>query len=192
VRTATDGAAWQRYCELRSPRLAELLEHTAPSCEQVSRALWDSSDKVGNSTVAPARNLDAMAEAGIYGLLAPKDIGGLGFGYDDACEVAEELAGSCATTAFIWVQHLRLLGAMISPTAAPELVSQYRAAVVSGRAKGGVVLTGLMPGRPRLMATRATDGSGPGWVLNGEAPWFSGWGSVDLVVVVARTDERTG
>jgi hypothetical protein len=38
-----------------------------------------------------------------------------------------------------------------------------------------------------LTATATSDG----WVLNGEAPWVSGWGLVDFLVVAARGPEDT-
>jgi hypothetical protein len=50
-----------------------------------------------------------------------------------------------------------------------------------------VALAGLLPGPPRLTA-RPVDG---GWLLDGEAPWVSGWGVVDLLVTVARGPEDT-
>ena len=59
--------------------------------------------------------------------------------------------------------------------------------MVSGDVRGGVALTGLLPGPPRLTA-RPVDG---GWLLDGEAPWVSGWGVVDLLVTVARGPEDT-
>ena len=60
-------------------------------------------------------------------------------------------------------------------------------AVVRGDVRGGVALAGLLPGPPRLTA-RPVDG---GWLLHGEAPWVSGWGVVDLLVVAARGPEDT-
>lgn len=54
--------------------------------------------------------------------------------------------------------------------------------VIGGEVKGGVSLGGLLPGPARLTAKAADDG----WVLNGDAPWVSGWGIVDELVVTAR------
>lgn len=181
------GTAWRRYCELRSPALARLAAERARSLDGASRVLWERCDDVGNSDLVPAENFEVLAGAGLYGLSAPVAEGGLGLSYDDTCEVAEELAGSCATTAFLWLQHLRLLGAMLDPGSEPTLVSCHRSDVVSGKAKGGVVLTGLMPGPVRLLATRDEQG----WAIRGQAPWFSGWGALDLVVIVARAEDAT-
>jgi alkylation response protein AidB-like acyl-CoA dehydrogenase len=54
--------------------------------------------------------------------------------------------------------------------------------VISGEVKGGVSLGGLMPGPARLTAETTDDG----WLLHGDAPWVSGWGIVDELVVTAR------
>jgi hypothetical protein len=51
-----------------------------------------------------------------------------------------------------------------------------------GQVRGGIALGGLMPGPPRL---RARPGDG-GWRLDGDAPWVTGWGLIDLLLVVAR------
>jgi hypothetical protein len=51
--------------------------------------------------------------------------------------------------------------------------------------RGGIALGGLMPGPPRL---RARPDRG-GWRLDGDAPWVTGWGLIDLLLVVARGPE---
>ena len=51
-----------------------------------------------------------------------------------------------------------------------------------GQVRGGIALGGLMPGPPRLRARP----DGGGWRLDGDAPWVTGWGLIDLLLVVAR------
>ena len=45
--------------------------------------------------------------------------------------------------------------------------------------RGGLALAGLFPGPPRLTATPVAGG----WRLDGQAPWVTGWGVVDLLLV---------
>jgi alkylation response protein AidB-like acyl-CoA dehydrogenase len=79
-----------------------------------------------------------------------------------------------------------LLAALLDP-ATPEAIREQLPLGVSGQLKGGVALSGLLPGPPRLRATEAKDG----WRLDGDAPWVSGWGSVDVLFVTARKSDDT-
>ena len=131
-------------------------------------------------------HLAALARSGLYGAFAPEDAGGLGLNYDQLCDVVEELASCCLSSTFVWVQHFRLLGAVIDPNLPLALRAPLIGPVVQGQVKGGVALTGLMPGPARLHARRAERG----WRLDGEAPWVSGWGLVDMLFVVARSEDE--
>jgi alkylation response protein AidB-like acyl-CoA dehydrogenase len=134
----------------------------------------------------PEAHLRGLADAGLYGIFAPAEAGGLGLDAEVGL-VIEELASACLASTFVWLQHLRLLGAMLDPGTPTALRGALLPAVVRGDVRGGVALAGLLPGPPRLTA-RPVDG---GWLLDGEAPWVSGWGIVDLLVVAARGPEDT-
>ena len=137
---------------------------------------------VDSAGSVPVEHLDALAAAGLYGIFAPVSEGGLGLGYPETCAAVEELASSCLASTFVWAQHFSFLRAMLDPTTPAPLRSAWLAPAVRGEIKGGVALTGLLPGPARLTAEPANRG----WLLNGEAPWVSGWGIVDLIFVVAR------
>jgi alkylation response protein AidB-like acyl-CoA dehydrogenase len=141
---------------------------------------------VDAADAVPEEHLRGLADAGLYGIFAPAEVGGLGLGAEVGL-VIEELASACLASTFVWLQHLRLLGAMLDPGTPAALREALLPAVVSGQVRGGVALAGLLPGPPRLTA-RPADG---GWLLDGEAPWVSGWGVVDLLVTVARGPEDT-
>jgi alkylation response protein AidB-like acyl-CoA dehydrogenase len=143
-------------------------------------------EAVDAADAVPEEHLRGLADAGLYGIFAPAEVGGLGLGAEVGL-VIEELASACLASTFVWLQHLRLLGAMLDPGTPAALRQALLPAVVSGDVRGGVALTGLLPGPPRLTA-RPVDG---GWLLDGEAPWVSGWGVVDLLVTVARGPEDT-
>jgi alkylation response protein AidB-like acyl-CoA dehydrogenase len=136
---------------------------------------------VDHSPTIPAGHLAAFGDAGLYGAFAPKDLGGLELDFAEACSIVEQLAAACVTTTFVWLQHFRLLSALLDPTT-PDQLRSMLPAVIDGEIKGGVSLGGLLPGPARLVA----EASDEGWLLNGEAPWISGWGIVDKLVVTAR------
>jgi alkylation response protein AidB-like acyl-CoA dehydrogenase len=150
-----------------------------------ARFLADAAAVDADDTI-PEAHLRGLADAGLYGIFAPVAAGGLGLDAEVGL-VIEELAASCLASTFVWLQHLRLLGAMLDPGTPAALREALLPAVVRGDVRGGVALAGLLPGPPRLTA-RLVDG---GWLLDGEAPWVSGWGIVDLLVVAARGPDDT-
>ncbi|MGC1237699.1 MAG: acyl-CoA dehydrogenase family protein [Acidimicrobiales bacterium] len=145
----------------------------------------DSAEVDRSNSISPS-HFDQLASLGLYGSFAPIELGGLGLSLSQMCDRVEELASACLATTFVWIQHSRLLAAVLDP-AAPAFVGDLRQEIVRGRVRGGVALTGLQPGPAKLTATPTRDG----WVLDGEAPWVSGWGLVDILVVAARGPDDT-
>jgi alkylation response protein AidB-like acyl-CoA dehydrogenase len=141
---------------------------------------------VDRANSIPLSHFDQLASLGLYGAFAPIELGGLGLSLAQLCDSVEELASACLATTFVWIQHFRLLAAVLDPNA-PAIVGNLRDQIVRGRVRGGVALTGLQPGPAKLTATPTRDG----WVLDGEAPWVSGWGLVDWLVVAARGPDDT-
>jgi alkylation response protein AidB-like acyl-CoA dehydrogenase len=142
---------------------------------------------VDAADTVPGDHLRGLAEAGLYGIFAPPEAGGLGLGYPEVCLVVEELASACLASTFVWAQHLRLLGAMLDPATPAALREALLPGVIRGEVRGGVALAGLLPGPPRLRARPVAGG----WIVDGDAPWVSGWGIVDLLLVVARGPDET-
>lgn len=132
----------------------------------------DTADRV------PQSHLDELADAGLYGDLITD--------FETMCAVAEVLAAGCLTTTFVWVQHHGLVGALLAPDAPAGFRDEWLAPLCAGRRRAGLALAGLLPGPPRLTARR----EGDGWVLDGDAPWVTGWGLVDVLLVVARVGEN--
>lgn len=143
--------------------------------------LFPQAMRVDGLDVLPAGHLDALAAAGLYGASVPVSAGGLGLDLAGACAVTEELAGGCLTTAFVWVQNRGLVMTLAAGGAPAALRDRWLGPVCRGELRGGVTLPGLIPGPPLLRA-RPADG---GWLLDGEAPWVTGWGLIDLLLVAA-------
>jgi alkylation response protein AidB-like acyl-CoA dehydrogenase len=167
------------------------LTRTAAGVLAVARELADDvlfpdAMRVDRLDVLPPAHLDALAAAGLYGAPAPADAGGLGLDLREVGGVVEELAGGCLATAFVLIQHFRLV-MTLADGAAPALRDRWLASACQGRTRGGIALTGLIPGPPQLRAEPAEGG----WRLDGTAPWVTGWGLIDLVQVVARGPDDT-
>ncbi len=140
------------------------------------------------STVLPQNNLDALASLGLYGAAMPGQVGGLGLLPTQLLEIIEILSGGCLTTAFVWLQHL---GASSVVAHADHLVADgTAAATASGELRLGVAFAHLRrPGPPVLSASQTTGG----WLLNGSAPWVTGWERIHRVHTAAlrRDDPQT-
>jgi alkylation response protein AidB-like acyl-CoA dehydrogenase len=158
-----------------------------PGIRELAARFLADAEAVDAADAVPEDHLRGLASAGLYGVFAPATAGGLGLAYLDVCSVIEELASACLASTFVWIQHLRLLGALLDPATPAPLRTALLPGAIRGEVRGGLALAGLLPGPPRLTA-QPTAG---GWVLDGHAPWVSGWGLVSLLLTVARGPQDT-
>ena len=145
--------------------------------------LFPSAMAVDAANRVPAGHLDALAEAGLYGLTGPVAAGGLGGGPPDLCAVTEILASGCLATTFVWMQHHRAVRAVAAGP--PAIRDRWLAGLCRGQVRAGIALGGALPGPPLLRARAARRG---GYLLDGRSPWVTGWGLVDLIYTAARDD----
>jgi alkylation response protein AidB-like acyl-CoA dehydrogenase len=135
------------------------------------------------SDTVPLEILNALADAGLYGLAGPAAAGGSDVDFLTVCAVVEALASGCLTTAFVWVQHLNALrGAAASQNAA---LASWVGPLCRGARRGGLALGGALPGPAILTAREAADG----WTFDGTSPFVSGWGRIDVMHTAARTED---
>jgi len=161
--------------------VADRVQDVAPEIKALAEKFFADAQAVDAADTVPPEHIAALADAGLYGATAAKASGGLGLDGEAVCDVIEWLASGCLASTFVWIQHFGLLRALEDP-AAPGPIRRLLPDAVRGKIKGGVSLAGLLPGPPRLMA----EPTGGDWVLRGEAPWVSGWGIVDVLLVTAR------
>ena len=137
--------------------------------------------------LVPRRNLDALADAGLYGVLGPREYGGLGADLPTFCSVVEALASGCLTTTFVWIQHQTPVRTL---TASPNqgLRDKWLPLLCSGAKRAGIAFGGLRAGPSQIVA-REVEG---GWVLDGAVPLVSGWGRIDVLLVNGRTQDDSG
>ena len=130
----------------------------------------------------PRSHLDLLAEAGLYGLAGPPDLGGVDL--QSFCSVVETLAGGCLSTAFVWIQH----NTPVRTVAASKngaLREEWLAPLCSGRRRAGIALAALRAGPAEIEAARVEGG----WVFDGDVPYVTGWGLIDVVLAAARTPD---
>lgn len=140
----------------------------------------DASDHV------PRSHLDRLAAAGLYGLFGPAQAGGLAADQATGLQVIEVLAGGCLTTTLVWIQHHSALAA-VAASATPGLRDQWLGPMCLGKWRAGIAVAGIRPGAVGMSA-RAVDG---GWLVNGVAPWVTGWGFIDVMLTAALGPDGT-
>jgi hypothetical protein len=164
-------------------------EAVATARQLADDLLFPDAMRVDRMDKLPSAHIDALAAAGLYGAGAPADAGGLALSLPALAAVTEELASGCLATAFVWIQHLGLAMTLAYGAVPPALRSQWLTPSIKGTLRGGIALTGQIPGPPLLRATPASAG---GWRLDGTAPWVTGWdGLTDLVLIAARGPDDT-
>lgn len=173
---------WYRYDMPDSPPAAGPARDVPANLSRIAERFRLDAATVDASGVLPADHLRALAEAGFYGIFAPASAGGLGLGFPKVCAAVEELASACLASTFVWMQHFGLLRTLLDPATPGALSDQFLPGAVRGEVRGGLALAGLLPGPPRITARPAPRG----WRLDGQAPWVSGWGHIDLLHVAAR------
>jgi alkylation response protein AidB-like acyl-CoA dehydrogenase len=143
--------------------------------------LFPAAMAVDAADAVPVAHLDALAAAGLYGLAGPVSAGGSDADLATYCAVTEILAGGCLATTFVWLQHRGAVRA-IAATGNEDLRSQWLEPLCLGQRRAGIALGGARPGPPLLRATRTAGG----YLLEGSAPWVTGWNRVDAVYTLAR------
>jgi len=146
--------------------------------------LFPAASETDAADLVPQSNLDALADAGLYGLHAPTEFGGLGASAAMLFQAVEIISGGCLTTAFVWTQHLGAVFAVLA-SRRDELHKRWLRRLATGELRAGLSLSAMRPGPANLIASE----DGDVWVLNGNSPWVTGWGRIDVVYAGARTDD---
>ena len=83
--------------------------HPCPQVETARRladeVLFPTAVATDRGGVIPTAHLQALQDAGLYGIFSTESVGGSNLSNADRDLVIEALAGGCLTTTFIWQQH---------------------------------------------------------------------------------------
>lgn len=156
-----------------------------PAVERAQRiaddVLFPAALETDAADLVPVSSLDLLAGEGLYGIAGPVEAGGLGLDMATTYAVIEALAGGCLSTTFVWIQHHSAVRAL-ARSQTPGLREEWLPSLCRGDVRAGIARAGEIPGPPMLRATRA----GERLVLDGAAPWVTGWGRIDVMLVAAR------
>jgi alkylation response protein AidB-like acyl-CoA dehydrogenase len=159
-----------------APSHAELLARAREVAEGVlapAAAATDQAEQV------PRTHLDRLAAAGLLGIAVPAEYGGAGAPGSVLREYLAILAAACGTTTFVQMQHVSA-GGLIAGGENENLKREILPRLAAGERWCSLAFSHVRrPGAPLVRATR----DAAGFRFDGEAPWMTGWGLMDEVVL---------
>jgi alkylation response protein AidB-like acyl-CoA dehydrogenase len=148
--------------------------------DQVCRDRIEPAALAVDADVVPRSHLDALASTGLFaGVTA-------GTGPAVVRAAHERLAGACLSTWFVVAQHqtpLQLVRAAPQP-----LRSAVLPLLESGTTVAGIAFSHLRRWPHRPVEVESLPG---GWRFTGTAPWYTGWGINDVMVLAGASPSGT-
>ena len=140
----------------------------------------------------PDEAVAAAAEAGLMGVLIPRDYGGAGLDALAFTLCIEELAQACASTAVIIDVHTSVGSEPILLFGSEEQKRKWLPPLASGELLGAFALTEPAAGSDAASLKASARRVGGDYVLNGTKVFITNIGRAGLYIVFARTgpDER--
>ncbi|MER7459710.1 acyl-CoA dehydrogenase family protein [Micromonospora sp. NPDC126480] len=145
----------------------------------------------------PVDDFRDLREAGLFGLMVPRDLGGLGATFGEYAAVATELARGNGATALVFNMHASVTGALGAVTeelaealGVPEEALAARDRLLRAAAEGSWYAVAMSePGAGARLSQLSTvyepvDG---GWRIKGSKTFCSGAGHADGYLVAARS-----
>ena len=107
-------------------------EHVSKASQIATEVAFPNAADVDLQGRFPIESMKALAEAGLYGLCLPKQVGGKGEGMRAFAGVVEELAGACGSTAMVYVMHVTAAQAIVTSSTLADRDSILRE-IAAGR-----------------------------------------------------------
>ncbi|PWR05269.1 acyl-CoA dehydrogenase [Micromonospora acroterricola] len=145
----------------------------------------------------PAEDFRDLREAGLFGLMVPRSLGGLGASFGEYAAVATELARGNGATALVFNMHASVTGALGAVTeelaealGVPDEALAARDRLLTAAAQGSwyaVAMSERGAGARLSQLSTVYEATGAGWHLKGSKTFCSGAGHADGYLVAARS-----
>lgn len=128
----------------------------------------------------PTEAVDALRSSGLFGLVLPREVGGMGCGPVEFTEVVAELSAACGSTAMIYLMHV---SAAVTVAAAPPLgLPNLLADMASGKSLGTLAFS-EKGSRSHFWAPVSTaTADGDDVVVTADKSWVTSAGHADVYV----------
>ncbi|KAI9772719.1 MAG: hypothetical protein M1840_000314 [Geoglossum simile] len=170
--------------------LAELRERVQEfTRREISEAVAAKTDRENEFPMGLWRRL---GDAGLLGITASGDYGGLAMGYQAHCVVMEEISRASGSIGLSYAAHSQLCLNQLSLNGSIEQKQRILPALVSGDKVGALAMSEHSAGSDVVsMKTTAKLVDG-GWVLNGTKMWITNGPDADYIIVYAKTKPQAG
>lgn len=145
----------------------------------------------------PADDFRDLREAGLFGLMVPRDLGGLGAGFGEYAAVATELARGNGATALVFNMHASVTGALGAVTeelaealGVPDEALAARDRLLRAAADGSWYAVAMSERGAGARLSRLSTVYEPvdgGWRIKGSKTFCSGAGHADGYLVAGRS-----
>src|SRR5438132_3312727 len=144
---------------------------------------------IDRQAVIPRGVIDGLARLGVFGMTAPRDVGGRGLSQMAYCPVMEAIGSRCASTSiFVNVQHSTGMRALLL-FGTPDQKRRWLPPLVNGEKLAAFALTEAEAGSDaanvQTVARPSADGSH--FILNGEKRYITSGAIAQVLTVMART-----
>lgn len=152
----------------------------APRAEEVDReAKW------------PAHSFQALADAGLMGLNAPTDVGGIGYGLVGLVAVTESLAPACASSAICYAMHC-VGTAVMAAKPSDYHRERYLRAIAQGKHITTLSLSEPGTGAHFYLPQTELSVEGDHFIVRGTKHFVTNGGHADSYVVSTRATNEAG
>ncbi|MGW5159575.1 acyl-CoA dehydrogenase family protein [Nonomuraea wenchangensis] len=165
----------------------EASEYFAALDSVIESTIAPQAAEIDRTGAFPRASIDALAKAGLLGLISAEEVGGKGAGMAEAAHVVERLAGACGSTAMIVLMHYAataLVEAHGSPRARQEIARNEHLTTLAFSEAGS---------RSHFWAPLGTATRDGGRVrLDSDKSWVTAAGEADSYVWSSRPIDAEG
>ncbi|MBX3228790.1 MAG: acyl-CoA dehydrogenase family protein [Labilithrix sp.] len=159
-------------------RVLESVRKLAPKIEPA---------RIDREGAIPLEVISALRDAGLFGLVVPRTLGGAGFGLTAYARVVQELAALDASVALTVSAHQSLGLSALLYFGSEELKAKYLPRCARGETLAAFALAEVGAGSDAGAIQTRADRDGDAFVIKGEKAWVTNGGVADVLVVFART-----
>ena len=135
----------------------------------------------------PLETVEKMAKIGLFGIIVPKEYGGVGGDYYTYISAVEEISKHCATTGVILSAHVSLCVEPILEYGTEEQRKRFLPDLVTGKRLGAFALTEANAGTDASNQQTVAEEKDDHYLLNGNKIFITNAGYATTYIIIAVT-----
>lgn len=147
---------------------------------------------VDQSNNFPPEMWGKLGEAGLLGITADEDVGGLALGYQAHCIVMEELSRASGSVALSYAAHSQLCVNQLQLNGSAAQKARFLPGLIAGDKVGALAMSESGAGSDVVSMRSTAKRVDGGFVLNGTKMWITNGPDAHYIVVYAKTEPDAG